>query len=733
MSYQPFSSPCLFGPKPLPEQSPYLRQNMLFHMKALGKDRKPSRRQSVTLSQPAVRKTARAKPEALRPFPRIQIQPWDRGEPRKAVDASPPESVRPPEKVLTQGELEGLLNRLAPKLPSKEAVEAVVPAKPGFKIRNIDERIYRGLLKKDTLKKAVNSKADYCQARDIPASSNLFWFDSPDRHVAVELARRGWHQIESASDRRFADLLYVAEDSPLLHQGLDDRQILNHFAHTECLTSKNGFHTLMGTTPGSNQFYCESFRGGNELEIRAFRNRFFLDSSFKILKLHVDFFRDREPEKTRLFSLGCRHRPSPNSDFQFFYDLFPSKVRKHHAQLRPNFQINLLLIEQLLPVWESVVDQIDGVSEDFRYRDFAKFDASTVQVLESVAKMGPRFFEEDGSRQETLPPEFGEFWKTPSDYLIYKIVHFWTFLEATGARVHRQCSGRNTWILKPGAKSKGAGMVLSQSLPDILDRLQENGDRVIQRYVEQPLLLPGRTKFDMRIWVLLTSVAPLQAFYFSEFYLRFCPAEYSETDLSPQSHLTNFSLNKEYFGDWSRSVGSSAAFAQLLNQSMGIDFQRQVLPRIERVLRTIFWNAKENLGHREKSFEVFGVDVLLDADCQPWVLEVNKSPACQERAQFLAQNLKSMAQGLVSWVEEGTLPRTAQGQWVPLVQEEAPPKEERGKREAVLTADILSGVLQVDRVDPLKEREHELALKRHFCALKITSLVRKAANKRKTG
>jgi hypothetical protein len=62
----------------------------------------------------------------------------------------------------------------------------------------------------------------------------------------------------------------------------------------------------------------------------------------------------------------------------------------------------------------------------------------------------------------------------------------------------------NYWILKPVGLSRGRGISLINKLEDVI--ISE--PIVLQKYLMNPLLIDGY-KFDMRIYVLVTSINPL--------------------------------------------------------------------------------------------------------------------------------------------------------------------------------------------------------------------------------
>lgn len=68
------------------------------------------------------------------------------------------------------------------------------------------------------------------------------------------------------------------------------------------------------------------------------------------------------------------------------------------------------------------------------------------------------------------------------------------------------------------------------------------------RYIENPLLISGK-KFDLRLYVLVTSFQPLKAYQFKFGFCRFCSVRYKYnahvSDINCLfAHLTNVSLQK---------------------------------------------------------------------------------------------------------------------------------------------------------------------------------------------
>jgi tubulin polyglutamylase TTLL5 len=95
--------------------------------------------------------------------------------------------------------------------------------------------------------------------------------------------------------------------------------------------------------------------------------------------------------------------------------------------------------------------------------------------------------------------------------------------------------------VKPSNLSRGRGIYLVED-PSEVD-LEES--TVIQRYISNPLLINGH-KFDLRIYVMVTSFDPLRIYVYKEGLARFATEEYVQKGAKGNMfvHLTNYSINK---------------------------------------------------------------------------------------------------------------------------------------------------------------------------------------------
>ncbi|XP_063692445.1 uncharacterized protein LOC134824471 [Bolinopsis microptera] len=203
---------------------------------------------------------------------------------------------------------------------------------------------------------------------------------------------------------------------------------------------------------------------------------------------------------------------------------------------------------------------------------------------------------------------------------------------------------RGFWIAKPVASSRGRGISII-SHPNQVN-LEEQV--VVCKYISNPLLVDG-FKFDLRIYVMVTSFDPLRIYIFNEGLARFSTVRYDGSPLNLNNmfmHLTNYSVNKKNAGyvkcsdpdieDYGNKWSMSALLRYL--KSEGYDTATMMMRVEDLIIKTLLSaevpiaNAcRMFLPHRENCFELFGFDVIFDEDKKPWLLEVNLSPslACE--------------------------------------------------------------------------------------------------------
>lgn len=154
---------------------------------------------------------------------------------------------------------------------------------------------------------------------------------------------------------------------------------------------------------------------------------------------------------------------------------------------------------------------------------------------------------------------------------------------------------------------------------------------IVQRYIHNPLLIGGR-KFDLRLYILVTSFNPLKVYVHRRGYCRFASQIYStepEQMRNMMMHATNVSLQKQS-EDYCKERGSKwslRSFRQYLHGLYGHQITRKTFNDIESVLIRSLLAVKSVMISDKRCFELYGYDILLDSDLKPWLLEVNASPS----------------------------------------------------------------------------------------------------------
>ncbi|XP_047685502.1 tubulin polyglutamylase TTLL11 isoform X5 [Prionailurus viverrinus] len=227
-------------------------------------------------------------------------------------------------------------------------------------------------------------------------------------------------------------------------------------------------------------------------------------------------------------------------------------------------------------------------------------------------------------------------------------------------------SWKPTFIVKPDGGCQGDGIYLIKDPSDIrLAGTLQSRPAVVQEYICKPLLI-DKLKFDIRLYVLLKSLDPLEIYIAKDGLSRFCTEPYQEPN--PKNlhhifmHLTNYSLNihsGNFVHSDSTSTGSKRTFSSILCRlsSKGVDIKKVWSDIISLVIKTVialtpelkvFYQSDIPAGRPGPTcFQILGFDILLMKNLKPILLEVNANPSMrieheQELSPGVFENVPSL-------------------------------------------------------------------------------------------
>lgn len=243
--------------------------------------------------------------------------------------------------------------------------------------------------------------------------------------------------------------------------------------------------------------------------------------------------------------------------------------------------------------------------------------------------------------QELFPEEYNFYprsWILPEEYQLFSTQV--RFLKDNDSTL------KPTFIVKPDNGSQGDGIYLIRDPADLrVISGSQIKQAVVQEYIQKPLLI-DKLKFDIRLYVLVRSLEPLEIYIAKEGLTRFCTEPYQEPSQKNLSHvfmhLTNYSLNVHsgnFVHSDSCSTGSKRTFSSVLYRlaSKGVDIKKVWSDIIALVIKTAIALVPELKVHYQADippgkpgptcFQILGFDILLMKNLKPILLEVNSNPS----------------------------------------------------------------------------------------------------------
>ena len=202
----------------------------------------------------------------------------------------------------------------------------------------------------------------------------------------------------------------------------------------------------------------------------------------------------------------------------------------------------------------------------------------------------------------------------------------------------------NHWIIKPWNLARSLDTHITKNIGQIM-KLQQTGPKIAQKYIERPVLferseVEGKVKFDIRYVILLKSVDELDAYLYTNFFLRFAnkPFELDHFDeyekhFTVMNYVPQFQLKHmkcdEFLENW------KIQYPKFDWASIEDDICQMIKEILQGAVKK---SPPCGIGPNPQSRALYACDIMLEFEnsgkMQPKILEINWTPDCKRACEY---------------------------------------------------------------------------------------------------
>ena len=192
----------------------------------------------------------------------------------------------------------------------------------------------------------------------------------------------------------------------------------------------------------------------------------------------------------------------------------------------------------------------------------------------------------------------------------------------------------NIWILKPINMSRSMDMLITDNLKEII-RAVETGPKICQKYFCNPYLMNNK-KFDLRFIIAVKSLLPLELYFYDKmFWIRSANKDYNKESLSFDDYEVHFTvMNYSKFG--MQTIYDKDFIKYLKERNIEWEpIYNKLKNKVKNVMLLACKDCPQMINYNSRA--IYGLDVMLDEELEPYIIEINYQPDCTRACKFIPE------------------------------------------------------------------------------------------------